>query len=341
MEPARKFKIIVNSKECGTCSGPTPSAVAKKVVKKLCGSSSKVVRFSLKECKRGCERVCGPYQGQMEKLDKPFKRSGKTITHRVVCDIVRKMRGGRDLMIQDFEIKEGDGEFRIDKSIGFEPYIFFGLVNNKYNYVIYCESWFGGKVVICDNKKNEVIMTNITDKNFIILLQNLDKYLKKTTKPSQFRRIKHYLNDNISNNNISKNNIGKLRKYYKHTHLNRIGLISDNLRNHLISEGVKLSNNKLTKLVKQEENFVRNQIEKSKKKHMKNNNITIRNVYDNIPDNEQNYYKRFFEEGKRKAREAREEEEEEEEEEEGEGEEEEEGEGEEEEEEEEGERRGQ
>ena len=94
MEPARKFKIIVNSKECGTCSGPTPSAVAKKVVKKLCGSSSKVVRFSLKECKRGCERVCGPYQGQMEKLDRPFKRGGKTITHRVVCGKVKKMRGG-------------------------------------------------------------------------------------------------------------------------------------------------------------------------------------------------------------------------------------------------------
>ena len=96
MEPARKFKIIVNSKECGTCSGLTPSAVAKKVVKKLCGTSSKAVRFSLKECKRGCERVCGPYQGRMEKLDKPYKRDGKKITHRVVCGKVRKMRGGEN-----------------------------------------------------------------------------------------------------------------------------------------------------------------------------------------------------------------------------------------------------
>jgi hypothetical protein len=94
MEPARKFRIIVNSKECGTCSGSSPSAVAKKVVKKLCGSSSKVVKFSLKECKRGCERECGPYQGRMEKLDKPCKRGGKTITHRVVCGKVRKMKGG-------------------------------------------------------------------------------------------------------------------------------------------------------------------------------------------------------------------------------------------------------
>ncbi len=94
MEPARKFKIIVNSKECGTCSGSSPSAVAKKVVKKMCGTSSKVVKFSLKECKRGCERVCGPYQGQMEKLDKPYTRDGKKITHRVVCGKVKKMRGG-------------------------------------------------------------------------------------------------------------------------------------------------------------------------------------------------------------------------------------------------------
>ena len=99
MEPNRKFKIIVNSKECGTCSGPTPSAVAKKVVKKLCGSSSKVVKFRLKECKRGCERVCGPYQGRMEKLDRPYKRDGKTITHRVVCGKVRKMRGGEQKLV--------------------------------------------------------------------------------------------------------------------------------------------------------------------------------------------------------------------------------------------------
>jgi len=94
MEPARKFRVIVNSKECGTCSGSSPSTVAKKVVKKLCGASSKVVKFSLKECKRGCERVCGPYQGRMEKLDRPYTRAGKKITHRVVCGKVKKMRGG-------------------------------------------------------------------------------------------------------------------------------------------------------------------------------------------------------------------------------------------------------
>ena len=147
MEPTRKFKIIVNSKECGTCSGPTPSAVAKKVIKKLCGSSSKLVKFSLKECKRGCERVCGPYQGRMEKLDRPYKRSGKTITHRVVCGKIRKMRGGvlgnsgTQLDADDFLVeKNRNGKIRDLKVFesgliilrNKEQYIFFRPVNTAH-----------------------------------------------------------------------------------------------------------------------------------------------------------------------------------------------------------------
>lgn len=153
MEPTRKFKIIVNSKECGTCSGATPSAVAKKVIKKLCGSSSKVVRFILKECKRGCERVFGPYQGRMEKLDRPCKRGGKTITHRVICGKVQKMRGGQlgndgiNLVMDDFTVKssknegfpflrlETIGELKMFKSTK-EQYAFFNpikLNNNEQN----------------------------------------------------------------------------------------------------------------------------------------------------------------------------------------------------------------
>ena len=138
MEPARKFKIIVNSKECGTCSGPTPSAVAKKVVKKLCGSSSKVVRFSLKECKRGCERVCGPYQGRMEKLDRPYKRDGKTITHRVVCGKVRKMRGGdlgndgENLIMDDFKVKDESVPFLRLETIGKLGKFGFGSTKEQY-----------------------------------------------------------------------------------------------------------------------------------------------------------------------------------------------------------------
>ena len=195
----RKFKIIVDSKECGTCSGPTPSAVAKKVVKKLCGKSNKLVKFSLKECKRGCERVCGPYQGRMEKLDKPCKRDGKTITHRVVCGKVKKMRGGRDLRVEDFEKREGDSEFRIDRSIGMEPYIFFGSINylgyNSYNYVIFCEKSFGGQVVIRENSL-PLNKLKLKDKYFIALLTELRDYLNRF---NGFRRIKSYLNQKIDN----------------------------------------------------------------------------------------------------------------------------------------------
>ena len=96
MSEIRKFRIIVNLKEYGTCSGSSPSSVAKKAVKKLCDGSKKIVKFSLKECKRDCKKECGPYQGHMEKLDKPYKRNGKTITHRAVCEKVqiKKMRCG-------------------------------------------------------------------------------------------------------------------------------------------------------------------------------------------------------------------------------------------------------
>jgi hypothetical protein len=169
MEPARKFKIIVNSKEYGTCSGQTPSAVAKKVVKKLCGTSSKVVKFSLKECKRGCERVCGPYQGRMEKLDRPYTRDGKKITHRVVCGKVRKMRGGRKLKVQDFEKRKNDGEFRPEGYGFFEiPYIYFGdiiTINNKqyYNLVIFNKQHLGNEIGISSFDGSDVSdVSNIT-----------------------------------------------------------------------------------------------------------------------------------------------------------------------------------
>ena len=138
MEPARKFKIIVNSKECGTCSGATPSTVAKKVVKKLCETSSKMVKFSLKEIKRGCERECGPYQGRMEKLDRPYKRGGKTITHRVVCGKVRKMRGGElgqdgeNLTMEDFEVQDRDVPFLRLETIGKLGTFGFGSTKEQY-----------------------------------------------------------------------------------------------------------------------------------------------------------------------------------------------------------------
>jgi hypothetical protein len=204
MEPARKFRIIVNSKECGTCSGPTPSTVAKKVVKKLCGTSSKVVKFSLKECKRGCERVCGPYQGRMEKLDRPYKRGGKTITHRVVCGKVRKMRGGRNLRIQDFEKTDDDGEYRIEV-FDDHPYIYFGEIESntgkkRYEFVTSIDDMWnqfhiqeikGEEVEIIPVRKN----TNeiYTRKDVISKLKELFKYLSELDEEATLQIIDNNL----------------------------------------------------------------------------------------------------------------------------------------------------
>jgi len=216
MEPARKFKIIVDSKECGTCSGPTPSAVAKKVVKKLCGTSSKMVEFSLKECKRGCERVCGPYQGQMEKLDKPCKRGGKTITHRVVCGKVRKMRGGRDLRVNDFKVDHDEFKF---ENIGQRPHIFFGnkiSVNGKeYHSLVVFNIELTGEHKTCGfnqlkiedqntsvfpTTKNKIIVNN--EQYLLSLLKHL-LYCKKLTDYKTIRRTIYELLKTTKFDNIS------------------------------------------------------------------------------------------------------------------------------------------
>jgi hypothetical protein len=187
MEPARKFKIIVNSKECGTCSGPTPSAVAKKVVKKLCGKSNKMVKFSLKECKRGCERECGPYQGRMEKLDRPYKRGGKTITHRVVCGKVRKMRGGLDLRVEYFK-KEGNNNykklFKLYESTNKKKYRYLGIRhktnNNKKkiseynNELVKLRRNLHNHVKIEENKNDNILFTYFG--TITILVNNIGYY---------------------------------------------------------------------------------------------------------------------------------------------------------------------
>jgi len=186
MEPTRKFKIIVNSKECGTCSGATPSAVAKKVVKKLCGTSSKVVKFSLKECKRGCERVCGPYQGRMEKLDKPYTRAGKKITHRVVCGKVRKMRGGRELVAEDFSRPETSDMFHIEE-IDRKPHVFFGGKYNKpFKFVVFNIE----RLKLLGKKSVGIDVLEGDDVNHVINLENLSLELQY-----ELSRLREFLKD--------------------------------------------------------------------------------------------------------------------------------------------------
>jgi hypothetical protein len=231
MEPARKFKIIVNSKECGTCSGSSPSAVAKKVVKKLCGSSSNVVKFSLKECKRGRERVCGPYQGRMEKLDKPYKRDGKKITHRVVCGKVRKMRGGQDLVAADFNRPERLSTFNIEMING-KPHVFFGgnykdfgykvpfkfVVFNRERVKFFNKKSIGISVLEGTDVKHDVKLENIS-LELQYELSRLREFLKDERKYETIREfLKNYdMLQNIKEQtfqNIPDENYTYSKKYY-------------------------------------------------------------------------------------------------------------------------------
>ena len=234
MEPARKFKIIVNSKECGTCSGPTPSAVAKKVVKKLCGTSSKVVKFSLKECKRGCERVCGPYQGRMEKLDRPYKRDGKKITHRVVCGKVRKMRGGNlDEVLNKYHVekKETDTNFKIEncstkgtRGVHSTYYVFLGNItlddNNYFEYIIYA---LGETIIIHKLESLKKNNTNkITGLNYKEILEqtNIDRFkeiFNSLDKTEFFIKLKHEIDINQKHKNKTShyNNLSILVNYFE------------------------------------------------------------------------------------------------------------------------------
>ena len=93
----------------------------------------------------------------MEKLDRPFKRDGKTITHRVVCGNVRKMRGGkigRTGILDETDFVCDNEEDKVKRHIlTREPYIFFGKdplnKNNKeMKYVAYNEKIDGVKTGI-------------------------------------------------------------------------------------------------------------------------------------------------------------------------------------------------
>ncbi len=229
MEPARKFKIIVNSKECGTCSGATPSAVAKKVVKKLCGTSSKTVKFSLKECKRGCERVCGPYQGRMEKLDRPYKRDGKNITHRVVCGKVQKMRGGElgqdgeNLTMDDFKVKDQSVPFLRLETIGKlgifstkEQYAFFNpikLNNNEQNqnYYQYVAIRKRNKDVVFkkleESTSSDVQIYDIDTNILLDLLTEINEEIRKKKEKNKdfdansiLKKLDEYLKNKVKSN---------------------------------------------------------------------------------------------------------------------------------------------
>ena len=282
MEPTRKFKIIINSKECGTFSGPTPSAVAKKVVKKLCGKSNKTVKFSLKECKRGCEKVCGPYQGRMEKLDRPYKRGGKTITHRVVCGKVQKMRGGElgqdgeNLTMDDFEVEVQDR----DRDVPFLKE--YRDTNTKEQYIFFNPISFEENIEEMNENKLSQLTTNIGNNNsnnsklyyeYVVIrtkdvgtiFKTRSVYFKKLDKDTQppfpveqtdinlkiLEKLSDELNKKIKNNSLIAETIQKeLKKILKSriNDLNRQNNSNNKRNNSDFKNSFKISNNSPKKI---------------------------------------------------------------------------------------------
>ena len=202
MSEIRKFRIIVNLKECGTCSGSSPSSVAKKAVKKLCDGSKKIVKFSLKECKRDCKKECGPYQGHMEKLDKPYNRNGKTITHRVVCEKVRKMRGGRDLVVEDFK-NEDSKKYKIS-IIDDKVYIFFD------NFMVFYEhnptEYFSNVIYVDSNSRSKIKELKINTGKFKLIdninIKSINDIALKHLKIQLFMKCRNNTNLKIVYNDI-------------------------------------------------------------------------------------------------------------------------------------------
>jgi hypothetical protein len=120
------------------------------------------------------------------------------------------MRGGRELVADDFKKREGEFsnsvKIRIDKKIGFEPYIFFGDINNaSYQYAIVAPM-IGDYISCFDHLCNEIDfdaqinmfsthkMKSINSNRFLTDLNNLKTELKKEMYNGKFRRIKKYLN---------------------------------------------------------------------------------------------------------------------------------------------------
>jgi hypothetical protein len=253
MNEVRKFRIIIDSKELCICSGSSPSSVAKKAVKKLCEGSKKIVKFSLKECKHDCKKVYGPYQGHMEKLDKPYKRNGKTITHRVVCEKfqIKKMKGGRDLVFNDFKVIDSSQPFRsvIHKKKLFlkKQWVFFDIIsgisgnennasrastkneNSEQNNVTNIPQFYQ-YVVIKDTSKNitfkkhEIISGNedhsiepieITDIEISVLIELYINILESITKEEQPTNFSTTIRKTLEKFFIDKLNHDQLEELYE------------------------------------------------------------------------------------------------------------------------------
>jgi hypothetical protein len=134
------------------------------------------------------------------------------------------MRGGRELKVENFRKRDGDGEFRIEEYGMFKiPYIFFGEIliqiqknsrtyNHFYKYVIYNAEHFGSEVRISelDASTNidvvKPIEINKAENNEYHLRDKLNKLYNELKKNSNnYKRIQKFIKNklNIRNGNDS------------------------------------------------------------------------------------------------------------------------------------------
>lgn len=97
----RKFTYLINNKEIGTYKGRSPSSVARKVVSRLCMNKEKIEFYLREKTKNSNKKIYGPYEGFLEKLDKPIELKGRIIRNK---PIVHKMIGG-DLLGREISMK--------------------------------------------------------------------------------------------------------------------------------------------------------------------------------------------------------------------------------------------
>jgi hypothetical protein len=148
----------------------------------------------------------------MEKLDKQYKRNGKTITHRVVCEKIqiKKMKGGIALNAENFKIigKKLDGDFGFD-TFWTKPCIFFKKNLLDFEYAIFNKSHINQSVGIARCMNGNVTEVTTFDKELLNELQKLKIFLNKNH-IEKFKSIQKFLNDKVGNISQPVGNISQL-----------------------------------------------------------------------------------------------------------------------------------
>jgi len=104
----RYFTVVIGSKEHGLYVSSSPSSAARKAVSKLCATDkTRKVEFSIREITQGSKKkTYGPYDGSIEKLDKPIELKGRVIKYKPVAKLSGKTGAKKRGMIGGTKIYE-------------------------------------------------------------------------------------------------------------------------------------------------------------------------------------------------------------------------------------------